>query len=304
MLIRRFTDFVLRGRFQSMGAAFVLGFIPVIGLVSSLIATLVTLRKGAQEGALVFVAATLPILLVYAGMSSNHLPAESISPIDVVIMISSINAIAWISALILRQFSSWSFVLDVVGLLSVIVIVALHLAYPGITEWWQSWLTNYFHAVGLNDNAHAMANMVMGIKDYATGLVTIMLSFYAVLTLLVARWWQDAIFNPGGLRQELMSVRLSYLLGTVFLICMVLSFWNMPIVMDVVPVLYMIFGLAGLSLLHYTVKAINAKWWLLAVIYGVLSLIPQSIIIVAMAGLLDTGFDFRKRLPVKNSLIR
>ena len=304
MLIRRFTDFVLRGRFQSMGAAFLLGFIPVVGLISSLIAALVTLRKGAQEGALVFVAATLPILLVYAGMPSNHLPAEAISPIDIVIMIGSINAITWVSALILRQYSSWSFVLDVVGLLSVIVIVALHVAYPGITDWWQSWLTNYFQAVGLGDNTHAMANMVMGIKDYATGLVTIMLSLYALLILLVARWWQDAVFNPGGLRQELMSIRLSYVLGTVFLIGLVLSFWNLPVVMDVVPVLYMIFALAGLSLLHYTVKATNAKWWLLVVIYGVLSLIPQSIIIIAMAGLLDTGMNLRKRLPVKNSLIR
>jgi hypothetical protein len=307
MLLRRFTDYILRGRLQAMSTAFVLGFIPVLGLISSLIATLVTLRKGAQEGALVFVAATLPILLVYAGMPPDHGASDGISTIDIVVMISTINVIAWVSAVILRRFSSWSWVLDLIGILTVIVIIVLHLQFPEIQTWWQNWLTNYFAAVGLSqgDGPHLkdVTGIVASIKNYATGLAAVMLSFYALLSLVIGRWWQDAMFNPGGLRQELMAIRLSYLVGTIFLLGLFLSFWGIPVVLDAMPILYMIFALAGLSLMHYLVKAINVKWWWLITLYIVLSIVPQSIIVIAMAGLLDTAFNFRKRWPIKNSLI-
>ena len=65
MFLRRFTDFVLQNRLQAMATAFITAFIPVIGSISILIAALVTLRKGAYEGALVAVAATLPYIISY-----------------------------------------------------------------------------------------------------------------------------------------------------------------------------------------------------------------------------------------------
>jgi hypothetical protein len=292
MAFRRFTDFILRGRTQAMATAFVLGFMPVIGLLGSLIATLVTLRRGMQEGALVFIAAVLPILFVFMGVPADQGPSTAVGAFDVVIMITTINGLAWLTAVVLGKTSSWSLVLDVIGILGVIVIIALHLIYPDMANWWQHWLTNYFAGVGTiaGGDAHSMGvitGMTATMKYYATGMAAIMFSFYALLDLLIARWWQDKLFNPGGLRKELLSGG-------------ILALWQNVMMQDAMLLLAMVFALAGLSLMHYVIAASHTKWWWLAIIYIVLSIVPESIVLFVLAGLLDTAFDLRKK--VKGSI--
>jgi hypothetical protein len=302
MLMRRFTDFILRGRYQAMVTAFAVSFVPVLGLLGSLIATLVTLRKGVQDGALVFIAAVLPIVLIYESVPPDQGATTTISTVDVVIMVILINIGAWLAAVILRRTSSWSLVLDVIGLLGFAVVVILHLIYPDMASWWQQWLTNYFNGVSqaTTGDPHALAsitNMANNLKDYATGITAIMLSFYALLDLVLARWWQDAMFNPGGLRRELLSIRLSKFCGIVCVAGLAAAFMQIVSLQDATLILGMTYSLAGLSLMHYAIAATHAKWYWLMIIYIALSIIPQSLILIALAGLLDTAFDFRKRLP-------
>ncbi|MES2219286.1 MAG: hypothetical protein V4501_12860 [Pseudomonadota bacterium] len=306
MLFRRFTDFILRGRTQAMVTAFVLGFMPVIGLISSLIATLVTLRKGMQEGALVFIAAVLPILLVFSSVPQAASPSTSISAIDVVIMIATINALAWISAVVLGKTSSWSLVLDVLGVLGVVTVIVLHLAYPDMAGWWQQWLTNYFAGVGVatGGDAHSLSvvqGMTSEMKYYATGIAGIMFSFYALVDLLIGRWWQDTMFNPGGLSKELKAIRLSKICAIIFLVGIVFAFSHVVMMQDAMLVLGMVFALAGLSLMHYVIAAKHIKWGWVTLIYILLSIVPESIALFIIAGLLDSVFDFRKKFNVPGS---
>jgi hypothetical protein len=306
MLFRRFTDFILRGRTQAMVTAFVLGFVPVLGLISSLIATLVTLRKGIQEGALVFIAAVLPILLVFSSVPADQSPSTSISAFDIVVMIVTINGLAWLSAIILGRTSSWSLVLDVIGVLGFAVVITLHLSYPDMANWWQQWLTNYFAGVGVatGGDAHSL-NVVKGMtaemKYYATGMAAIMLSFYALLDLLAGRWWQDTMFNPGGLSTELKAIRLSKVCAIILLIGAAFAFGHVVMMQDAMLILGMMFALAGLSLMHYVITATRAKWWWVAIIYIALSIVPESIVLFVLAGLLDSFFDFRKKFKAPGS---
>lgn len=306
MLLRRITDFILQGRLQAMGTAFICAFLPLVGTVSVLIAALVTLRKGVQEGALVLVAATLPVLISYAGFPVDSAAASyTVSPANAVSFVVIINVLTWLYAVVLRRYPSWSLVIQLAGFVAVVTVVAVHIAYPDVRAWWQDWLTNYFghveqeagqlSAEDVKANKAMIGNVVASIAPYATGIIAAIVSFYALLQLLLARWWQAAMFNPGGLRKELLVIRMSYAAGAVFVLGLVLSYWSSALIVDVMPVLYLVFGLAGFSLLHSIANNNKASWFLFALVYIVITVIPTAVILIAMAALLDTWLDFRKR---------
>src|SRR5438128_1826938 len=98
MFLRRLTDFVLQNRLQAMGIAFILAMIPVVGSVSLVVASLVTLRKNAFEGGLVFIAASLPLLFRLV------LPYSPVQPHFIVIMLEVAfftNVMIWFFSMLL-----------------------------------------------------------------------------------------------------------------------------------------------------------------------------------------------------------
>jgi hypothetical protein len=304
MSLRRFSDYILRGRAQAIAPAFALGFVPLVGLFSSLIGAFVTLRKGALEGALVFVAAMLPTLIEYnLTVPPQHGLETAVSPLAAVILVIAINLLTWVAALILRATTSWSVVLDGLGLLGVAAIVVLHLCIPDLTVFWKHWLTDYFTSVaastGTEGSASTVTSMADGLKDYATGVVILMASLWALLLLLVARWWQDAVFNPGGLRKEILAVRLSKACAIVFIACVIGCCMHMSMAQDAIMVLVVTFSLSGLSVMQYALSVSHTKWWMMMLVYLLFCVFPMIGVLLIVAGLLDAFFDFRKRLPVK-----
>jgi len=309
MLLRRFTDFVLRGRLQAMASAFLIAFIPVLGMVSILIAGLVTLRKGAYEGALVLLAATLPYLLGFLVSGTAISEQEPLTQIIIWVFVVS-NVLTWFFAIVLRKFNNWSFTLELAALLGVLIIGIVHIIYPDIQQWWAVQLNAYFaktaEVVGKIKGEAAVAGLerqaqaVAAAKYFATGLIAVSILFNVLLQLLIARWWQAAMFNPGGLRKELLQIRLGHVTALVFAVEIILSYTGNDFALDTLPVLYGAFFAAGLSLIHYLAQlAKNALLWLV-LFYGVVVwLFPLSIILVGILGLIDTGFDFRKRFLEK-----
>jgi MFS family permease len=306
MLLRRFTDFILQSRLQAMLVAFLAAFIPVFGsIISIVIAAFVTLRKGIKEGALIAVAATLPYILSYVAYSvSTH---TSFAVVAIVVLIVS-NILTWFFAAFLRRYNHWGSLLEIAALIGVIAIVVLHLIFPDIQDWWQAQLNAYFSyaaktAALVNDVTPdaevtaAQMHLVDGMKQYATGFAFAFILLHVFVQLYLARWWQAALFNRGGLRPELYQIRLSYVAGVVFAICLVLAYLGSGVARDTVLILNLIFFIAGLSLLHYLVAQPRDSWVLIALVYVVIiGLFPISIIIVALIGLLDTAVKVRQRI--------
>jgi uncharacterized protein YybS (DUF2232 family) len=141
--------------------------------------------------------------------------------------------------------------------------------------------------------------MVSGIQPYATGFFAAVLCFYAMLELLLARWWQDKIYNPGGLRKELTSIRMSYAASTIFIAGVVASLLGNKIAIDFMPILYALFIFAGLSLVHYIAQTLQKGWLMLLLVYTVLTLIPVSALLIAALALVDSAFDIRTRMRLK-----
>lgn len=299
MLLQRLTAFVLQSRLHAMGSAFVLSLIPLGGTVSVLIAGLVTLRKNVLEGFLVLFTATLPYL-IYMARPPSELPLVDIF-VEIIVVS---NVLTWVFAVMLRQYGSWTFTLEFAALLGILIISTVHLLYPNVQNWWGDQLTNYYKVIAeRGDNVagaispETQEQIVAVVKSYATGFVVAMLLLISLLQLLLARWWQAAVFNPGGLGTELRNIKMGYAAAGFFMAGLLLSYFDNAVVIEIMPIIYMTFCAAGLSLIHVWVARKPSAWtWLGFVYLGLFLVFPYSMVLIAMLALVDTFVDFRKRL--------
>lgn len=304
--LRRFTDFILKSRTQAMAAVFVIAFLPYIKSIGILIAALVTLLKGAREGAYVFAAATLPLLIKgYFAATASNTPDVTLYIMLGIVIASSF--LAWGFSVLLQQYNNWNIVLEAVILFGIIVVVSIHLLYPDIQQWWATQLTYYYKEMlarpefQLTDEMRAAAEQMQiktinEIKYYATGVMIGSILFTTIIQLLVARWWQAALVNPGGLRKELYQVRLGHIAGFIFVIDLALAYFGSEVALDVLPVMCGVFAIAGLSLIHSAMSMTRFGWlWLILLYAGLVKEFAAGIIIISIIALFDTGFNFRKR---------
>lgn len=301
--LRRFTDFILQGRLSAMSVAFLLSCLPIIGSLSVLVAGLVTLRKGALEGFLVLVAATLPYVLSYYA-SSRYGHEEGMLLLAMTTILAS-NFFVWFFAILLRHFNNWSPLLEYGLLIALSVVALIHIIFPDVRNWWQGVLTDYFKqsAAVIKDlpagknNQEAFQYLTQVLAPYATGICIAGIIFNSLLQLTLARWWQAIVFNPGGLRQELHTIRLSYVMGGIFLLCFIIAAFKSAIALDMLPIFFTIFTLAALSLVHYTFNVLKTGWVWLMLFYIIFILLFRFVVVfLSILALLDVGLDFRKRL--------
>lgn len=119
-----------------------------------------------------------------------------------------------------------------------------------------------------------------------------------LLQLIAARWWQTLVFTPGRLGKELQQIRLSKLAGVLFAASLVFSYLGNLVVLDIMPILYTLFGAAGLSLVHYFCRKMKSKttwFWLMMLYFMIFFVFSVSIILLALLALFDIWLDFRKR---------
>ncbi len=334
--LQRFTANLLRYRWYAVSLAFfstlvgvcvgqVISGMPVLvklfalsaciflTLFAILLATLVTLVNGVIEGALVTLAATAPYLLtIYMPMHNGaDLSAASLwFWIALGVAIGS-NVLTWVFAIMLRRKTSASLLVQIAALSGVLVVSVLHLAYPGVADWWGSQLTallQTYHTQAANAAgtglslpevpAEMQAEAVNVIKQLMNGMIVMLVLVNAMFQLVLARWWQAAVYSPGSLKYELRGIRLSPIAGVLFLLGLALSYQGNGVVLDVMPIVYVLFGAAGLSLVHYIVNWGDSSyaWFWLMVLYLVLFTVPFSIVIVTMLALFDIWLNVRGRM--------
>jgi len=314
MWLHRLTSFLLRHRWRALAITFVSTFIPIVGIVSILIAALMTLVKGIKEGTIFTLAATLPyaISFYFAGGYEAAMPIAAWAAVGVAILS---NVLTWIFACMLYRHSSWASIIQVASLAGVLAVCLVHVVYPEVAQWWGQHLQEYYTqaqsiAGSISNGAEqagkavtklttAQVETINETKYFATGLMVAAVLFNAVLQLAVARWWQAVMFQPGSLRQELHNIRLSRLAGSLFVVSLVFWFWDNSVIVDIMPILFLLFCGAGLSLVHYMLGFMRSPtvWIWIVFLYVMLFLaVPYSIIMISLLALLDIWFDIRKRV--------
>lgn len=302
-LLKNFGLFTLRSQLHAGLLALVFSLAPIFGIplvawVAIMIIGLVTLRHGAGQGFIVLVWSAVPSLVMVFLSTDMYFFSQVLCG----------GLIVWFLALLLRAHYPWSVLLEIAAWLAIVVVLVAHLAFGGeIYAWWAAKLhaliAQYNQAI-VDEDVELMIpkQALFYVTHIATGFLTAMVCLNAVFNLLVARWWQALIFNPGGLSREFLTIRLSYRLVIGLIIAAVLAALRVEWAFDLLPIFLGAFFIAGFSLMNAWLMRFKRGWiWLL--LFYILLLLRFMIIgaAVMVMAIVDSIVDIRKRWIVKKS---
>jgi hypothetical protein len=275
-------QFVLKGRTQAIVVAVLTALLPLLFWFSAAVVSLVTLRKGATKGGLILVWALVP-----AVMWSRQ---GDFSPLIVILG-------SYILAIVLRSTVSWQRVIQVALLLAVIAgLVQQQLngdMLAQVVKGVQNLMMQTSPAANsvLSGESQWLLQATLGVFDT--------LHFVMMLTsLLLARWWQSGLFNPGGLQLEFHQLRLSPLFAVSLIAVTVIAINSGGEYIRWVPIMAAPLVVAGLALAHGSVaKRSLGKSWLVALYGAAFILGPYVITMLVIFAAIDTIVDIRNKIP-------
>lgn len=274
----------MRGRAQACLVALLGVLVPLIGPAA---VGLVTLRKGSVEGALVALWASLPFVVSYfAGQSSPFVAVMSILALANTLIVANV----------LRGTASWSLALVSDVCVAVGLVVVAGVVFRTDLGVMMSDLTELFVSV----SEQLEKDYVMPDTSGVLAWVAWMTAFSALLGVVVARWWQALLFNPGGFQQEFQGIRLESKVGLGCLLLVILGFtllseFQFWLQLASIPLI-----VCGLSLLHYTAKVKKAGGYWLVLMYLGLFLGPVMSGLLVALGAIDSVLNLRARLVADN----
>jgi hypothetical protein len=287
---KTFANYLLRKRINAIWVLLVLCLLPpMIASLASIILGLVTLNKGAKEGFILLLWAVLPFVVqayVHKVLWLALVPFFGFAGL-------------WLGAIVLRAYGSWTVLLRYFGLLSVLAVVLAHVLHPGLTEFWAAHIFAYMQEMTeLVPNATVTKQQAMTIATVATGFQVLLFMVSVSFKLMMARWWQALIFNPGGLRKELYGIRLDNIVIGLFFVLVVAVLLKSVVAVDAIIPLFGVLLAVGLSLLHSTLGRAKYGFGLLVLFYLIAIIFPYILVAPMLAAVVDRWFNFRSRIGI------
>lgn len=254
---------------------------------------LLALRKGPNVG--LQVACGCLLLMALIAMIAGAQPG-----IPVAFMVS-----VWLPvilcAAVLRRTQSQGLTVLCAGATGLIFTVYINLVLEEIQAWWQDWFARWEEYATSEQAATQLEQMFEFISPLLSAIIASGFVFSLVTTLLLARWWQSVLFNPGGFRKEFYSLRLprALLLPTLLGLCALLLMPdNAPVlVRDLVILMLILYLYQGLSVIHGFVHARTLSRVWLTGMYVTFFLLPHVILMfVSCLGIVNACLS---RTPVR-----
>lgn len=278
--MRGLAEYAMSGRLQAATVTVLFGLVPGFSIISGAIVALVTLRRGWRDGIQILLWALLP-----AGLQWQLGDPGAVMVLPGVVLAS----------LVLRNLRSWQVGMMVLTAAAVLMQLSLPLQ--------QGYLARVGEAVStLETNGLAIQMVVDGevVTASRDQLTDAILQFYGVYQLmlmlscmLVARYWQSLLYNPGGFREEFHNLRFDRLLMAVLLVLVVLGLNGQAPLSDWLMMFCVIPVLNGLAVVHNAVaqRQLGTTWLILAYLLLLIA-VPAFVLL----GFADSVADFRKRL--------
>jgi hypothetical protein len=295
--MRSLARFAMRGRSQAAlaaaGSAVLSLVLPLVAVISSAVVALVTLRQGAREGLLV---------AGIAGLGSGLLAWLALgTPWPGLGFLIVLWVPLWALAMVLRVTRSLALSVQGAALIGFLVLFGLHLATDDPAAYWVRILEPLRASLvegGVIAEAASQA-LIEGLSKWMTGAFAASLYVQFLLALLLGRWWQAALYNPGGFGAEFRGLRLSPVLGYAALALVGLrlwqpeAIWGYEILVLILPLLL----LQGLAVVHGIRHSLSAGvGWLVALYVLLVVAMPYAEVLIAGLGLADLWSDVRGRV--------
>ena len=274
--------FVMRGRVQALLVAVAGAGSLLFCWISAAVVALVTLRKGAGQGGWLLAWALLPAgTLAYAFGDSGPLSLLLGTMALAMVLRGSVNLPLAVLAAV-----------PVGGLTGLALVVFGSEQLQQVAAYFGDFLADLEQQLSQGGQAIELARP--GVVQIA-GMMGAGTAVTAVLCLLLARYWQAALYNPGGFGQEFRAMRYPPAVATALALAAValaglgqdFRTWAMICVLPL--------AFSGLALVHARVKwRGQGTGWLVGFYVAWLVFDPVKLLVV-FAAIADSWFNFRQR---------
>jgi hypothetical protein len=294
--MRVLADFAMKSRWRAVGSVAALGalgiFIPPVSVLSGAVVGLVALRVGIGQAAFVagigslFLGALLfaltggsPVIGVLAGMG-QWLPVAAMGEV-------------------LRRSISWRVTLSAAAAVAGVLVLLVRLMVPDVEAAWV--------AVGMQmlapfvDGGAAspeeLEAALVRVAPFLTGLLAGIFLLSLSLSLLVARYWQALLYNPGAFGQEFRSLQLGRELSIAAVLLGLSGYLlGLSLALELALILGVLFFLQGLAVMHGLTHAQRmSHFWLVGMYVLLVIALPQMFLLLAALGVIDGVARLRER---------
>ena len=274
--MRALAEFAMRGRSYAIGLSMVGAIVPLMSWVSGAIVSLVFLRKGGLDGSIVLLWTLLPLGLSIYFMGDP----------------SSTNVVigAAILAYVLRVTVSWELTLATTLVLSVIASLVFQYTASDVLILFVNLYIEIQKQLSVEMTYESAEGQFLG--GFAMLQAYMMFAF-----LILARWWQSQLYNPGEFKLEFHQIRVTPIFSSAILILIIACVLFGESLSRWMPLLTMPLAVSGLAMVHWILnyRSLSGAWVL--VFYLLLIFFFQLIYpILTVLALLDGYLNIRQRL--------
>lgn len=287
--MRALADFIMRGRVQAALVVVGAAALPLLFWLSAAAGCLVFLRRGMSDALGVLAWALLPaVAWWYFG-----------EPRTLMVLLGALGLAA-----LLRAGWSWNRVLLASIALGLVYGVVLGVVFREPIEAMAQELNKLLPQMldGLYQQLSVVerARLEALIAPVLNGLIAALLQVVSLVALILGRYWQATLYNPGGFGDEFRAIRIPLWPAMLLLACMLIGPNFGPQIAMLTPLCSVPLMFAGLALLHGLVKEGKlAKFWLVG-LYVTLLLFMQLIYpLLVVLAIVDSLIDFRGRIGPK-----
>ena len=297
--MRLLASFVMRGRSQAVMTISIIALLsvlfPPIAIVSSAGVALVTLRIGVQDGFVVTLLSAVACAVLAMLVQVNAVPVVAATLL--------LWVPVWALAVTLRVSRSLAYTATLALLFGVLLIAFHYMQFSDPAAQWfkvlEPMLDKFSQAQGLE--AEQKRLLLVAMSKWMTGMVAAGFFLQLMASLLLGRWWQSLLYNPGGFRDEFHQLRLPrplalLTIAVIALLSLGVSFGR-PLLDYVAMLLIMAYLLQGLALAHGIRAKLEANHgWLVGMYILLIFGMHYIVLMLATVGVFDAFLDFRARL--------
>ncbi|WP_415844114.1 hypothetical protein ACMYUJ_11695 [Stutzerimonas zhaodongensis] len=283
--MRALADFIMRGRMQAIVVVAGSASLPMLFWLCAAAGSLVLLRRGLSDALGVLVWAVLPALVWwYFG-----------DPRTLLVLLGSFGL-----ALLLRNQNSWPRVMLCSVGLGLLFAWALGVVFgepiAALATELQKVLPDMLSGAYQQLSVEEQARLGALLTPVLTGLLAALLQITTLLSLMLGRYWQAQLYNPGGFGLEFRALRFSPLVAMLLLVGMLVGPSLGAQMAMLAPLCSVPLVFAGVALIHGLVKQGRmSRFWLVG-LYVTLVLFMQLLYpLLAVLAIVDSLFDFRGR---------
>ncbi|MHB0819057.1 hypothetical protein ACYCFK_12330 [Stutzerimonas stutzeri] len=283
--MRALAEFIMRGRMQAIVVVASSAALPMLFWLCAAAGSLVLLRRGLNDALGVLVWAVLPALAWwYFG-----------DPRTLLVLLGTFGL-----ALLLRSQNAWPRVMLCSVGLGLLYAVALGAVFgepiaalaSELQKVLPDMLSQAYQQLSVEEQARLEALLI----PVLTGLLAALLQIVTLLSLILGRYWQALLYNPGGFGLEFRALRFPPVLAMLLLAGMLFG-PSLGVQMAMLaPLCSVPLVFAGVALLHGLVSQGRMQRFWLVGLYVTLVLFMQVIYpLLAVMAIVDSLFDFRGR---------